>query len=187
VISVPELLEALARHEPADAAEKASLEKLRMLLETRRDPFTRDLPDHVTAGAVVARPAGEEFLLVFHRRLARWLQPGGHVEPEDASVLEAARREAREETGVRRLDAADGARVLDVDVHPVPPRRNRPAHVHYDVRYLFTTPDEPSAGATDEVRDVRWFSYAEARAAGADASLVRVLRKARARLTAASG
>ena len=66
----------------------------------RDDPFARDNPDgHVTGSAVVARPDGSAFLLVLHRKLGRWLQPGGHTEESDASVFGTALREAREETG----------------------------------------------------------------------------------------
>ena len=167
---------------PSDDAERASLDRVRTLLETAADPFTRAVPDHITGSAVVARPTGEAFLLVHHRRLGRWLQPGGHVEPEDASVFEAARREAREETGVGALDAPFGPRLLDVDVHPIPPRPDRPAHVHFDLRYLLTTSETRFAVQAEEVRRAAWFRLEEALAAGADASLERALRKARALL-----
>ena len=47
---------------------------------------------HVTASAVIARPDASEFLLVHHRKLARWLQPGGHTESSDASAFDAEGR-----------------------------------------------------------------------------------------------
>jgi 8-oxo-dGTP pyrophosphatase MutT (NUDIX family) len=178
-----ELLADLALYEAADAGDAAQLARVRALLEAAPDPFTRWVPEHVTASAVVARPAGESFLFVHHRRLERWLQPGGHVEPEDGSAFEAALREAREETGVLSLEAPFGPRILDLDVHPVPPKGGKPAHVHYDLRYLATTLEEGAAGATAEVRAVRWFPYEEALASAADESLARALRKARAWLS----
>ncbi len=172
------LLEELLSYAPSDAAEAASVERLRELLARAPDPFTRDVPDHVTASAVVARSDGSMFLLVHHRRLDRWLQPGGHVEPEDASVFEAARREAAEETGVTAFDAPSGGRILDVDVHPVPPRGGKPGHVHHDVRFLLTTTAEAVSPAAAEVRDARWFTAVEALAEGGDESVRRALRKA---------
>jgi 8-oxo-dGTP pyrophosphatase MutT (NUDIX family) len=183
VISAARLLKDLERYRPGDEPERASLESIRALLRTAADPFTRLLTDHVTGSAVVARPSGEAFLLVYHLRLERWLQPGGHVEDGDASIFETARREAREETGVAALEAPLGARVLDVDVHPIPPRPNRPAHVHFDLRYLLTTVEESFSVQAEEVRRAGWFSYEEALAAGVDGSLARALRKARAALT----
>jgi 8-oxo-dGTP pyrophosphatase MutT (NUDIX family) len=182
VIPAASLLLELDGFTPADASERASLERLRALLASAPDPFTRDETEHVTGSAVVSRPRAEAFLLVHHRRLGRWLQPGGHVEPGDASVFEAARREAREETGVTVLEAPLGPRPLDVDVHPIPPRPGRLAHVHFDIRYLLTTTEESFALQEDEVSGVAWFSLQEALAAGADASLARALQKARAAL-----
>lgn len=174
-----ELESALDGHAAQTAAEQTSLSRIRALLRSAPDPFTRDQPDHVTASAVVSRPDGSAFLLVDHRRLERWLQPGGHVEPEDASVFDAARREAVEETGIGELEAPFGDRILDVDVHPVPARGRKPAHVHYDVRFLFTTEAVSLVPRPDEVRGARWFAVAEALAPGNEESLTRALRKAR--------
>jgi 8-oxo-dGTP pyrophosphatase MutT (NUDIX family) len=172
----------LSDYRPEGAAEASSLERVRELVARAQDPFTRDVPDHVTASAVIARPDGSAFLLVHHRRLDRWLQPGGHVEPDDDSVLATALREAREETGVSRLRLPIGGRILDLDVHPIPRSGNRPAHVHYDIRHLATTEENPNAIAADEIRDARWFTLEEALASGADESLARALRKAQALL-----
>ncbi|MGE5277456.1 MAG: NUDIX hydrolase [Acidobacteriota bacterium] len=187
MIAREELLGRLESFRPEDAGERASLERIRELVRTAVDPFTRAARDHVTASAVVASPDGRRFLLVHHRRLDRWLQPGGHVEPEDASVYAAALREAREETGVREFESPAGAAVLDVDVHPIPARADRPEHVHFDLRHLLTTAQEDLSAAPEEVRAARWFSLEEALAAGVDASLGRALRKARRTLEIASG
>ncbi len=187
MIEVSRLVAGLAAYRPEDPSESRSLERIRTLLHSAADPFTRQERNHVTGSAVVARPNGEAFLLVHHRRLDRWLQPGGHVEAEDASVFETARREAREETGVLALDAPVGPRVLDVDVHPIPARANRPAHVHFDLRYLLTTREKGFSVQAEEVRQAAWFTLPEALAAGVDASLARALRKARSALQASRG
>jgi len=184
VIAIAPLLAELEAHRPADEAEQTSLRRIRALLSTAPDPFTRARTGHVTGSAVVARPSGGAFLLVHHRRLDRWLQPGGHVEESDRSVFETARREAREETGVGSLEAPLGPRVLDVDVHPIPARADRPAHVHFDLRYLLTTAETILMLQAEEVRGATWFSFEEALAAGVDASLERALSKARQALAA---
>ena len=176
------LLDELARHVPGDAREGACLEQIKALVSAAPDPFTRAQRDHVTGSAVITRPGGEAFLLIHHRRLDRWLQPGGHVEPDDASVFEAARREATEETGVAALDAPLGPLVLDCDVHPIPASADRPEHVHFDLRYLLTTREKSFAVQAEEVRRAAWFTLEEALAAGVDASLGRALQKAAARL-----
>jgi 8-oxo-dGTP pyrophosphatase MutT (NUDIX family) len=182
MIEANAILELLAAHRPQDDAERRSLERIRALVRSAADPFTRRERDHVTASAVIARPDGKAFLLVHHRRLDRWLQPGGHVEADDHSVFEAARREALEETGTRRFEAPIGERILDVDVHPIPASGDRPAHVHFDLRHLLTTSQETFEVQAAEVRRAAWFTLEDALAEGADASLERALRKARAEI-----
>jgi 8-oxo-dGTP pyrophosphatase MutT (NUDIX family) len=182
LIDKARLLEELGRYVPGDAADAESLAKIRDLLARAPDPFTRKQTEHITASAVVARPDGSAFLLVHHRRLDRWLQPGGHVEPEDESTLAAALREAREETGIESLEAPLRDRILDLDVHPIPAFPDRPPHVHFDLRYFATTRGDPPPLPSDEVLAARWFGLAEALAAGVDTSLARALKKAKALL-----
>ena len=173
------------------APEEDALRRFLVFLE-RPDPFRRGDPDgHVTASAVVARPGNVAgtgpaglhpsphfgVLLVFHRKLDRWLQPGGHIEPGDESVFAAAVREAREETGVVEFDAPLGDAILDLDVHPIPAFGDEPAHVHYDVRFLLTTPDGRALLA-----GVEWFTFGDVFPDDADGSLTRAVGKARKRL-----
>ena len=166
-------LETYRRSAPREAA----ISRFEAFLE-RADPFRRGDPDgHVTASAVLARPSADSFLLVFHRKLDRWLQPGGHVEPEDASVFDAALREAREETGIAALESPFADRILDVDVHAIPAFGNEAPHWHYDVRYLLTSTDGGSLAP-----GAAWFPLTEVGALDSDGSLERAVRKAIGRL-----
>ena len=177
-----DLSRALEEHAASDPRESESLSRIRRFLASAEDPFARENPQgHITASAVVARPDGSAFLVVFHRKLSRWLQPGGHTEEEDASAFDAALRETREETGLAELQTPLGQTIFDVDVHAIPARRRDPAHDHFDVRFLVTATGEPDPGAAeDPSRPMRWVSLEEARAAGADPSLARALEKAHA-------
>ena len=136
-----DLLEALAAYRPEDPRDEAVLLRFRDFL-ARPDPFFRgDREGHVTASAIVMLPPGDRVVLVSHRKLGGWLQPGGHVEPEDGSVFETALREVREETGLDRLESPLGRSILDLDVHAIPAFGDEPSHFHYDVRFLLTSED----------------------------------------------
>ena len=170
------LLRALDTYRGAEPGDEEALSRFRSFL-TRADPFRREDPDgHVTASAVVARP-GNEFLLVFHRKLDRWLQPGGHVESGDATVFDTAVREACEETGISEFEAPLGGAILDLDVHAIPAFGDEPAHSHFDVRFLLTAGNgaRPAPGAA-------WFPLAAVRPVDTDGSLVRAVLKAIKRL-----
>jgi len=186
-VNLADLLAALEGHTAATEEEVASLVRILRFLQEPADPFARANPKgHVTASAVIGRPDGSEFLLVHHRKLARWLQPGGHTESSDASAFDAALREAREETGISRFDTPLGRTILDVDVHAIPAHRREPAHSHFDVRYLLTSTEaarEHVASAEDPDRPMRWVSLEGARALNVDPSLTRALAKAHAMLS----
>jgi 8-oxo-dGTP pyrophosphatase MutT (NUDIX family) len=160
----------------AAPAEQAILDRFIGLLEGEADPFSRENTEHVTASTVIARASGAEALLRYHRRLGRWLQPGGHVEPEDDSVFDAALREAREETGIQNFRAPLGNRILDLDVHDIPGGVDQPPHRHYDVRYLLVAPSD--AEASDAHR-TRWVPFESLAGEDTEASLSRAAGKAR--------
>ncbi len=162
--------------------ERADLEEMLELLEAVNSPFDRDLfsPGHFTASGFVVSPELGALLMVHHRRLERWLQPGGHVDADDGSVEEAARREIEEETGIGSLERLGG--LLDIDVHPIPPRHEEPGHRHFDLRFAYTT-DETVLTKTDEVRDVRWVAFDRIASVGGDESVQRGVAKLRDRLT----
>lgn len=67
-------------------------------------PYRPDRPAvaELAAGAVLVRAGSDEILLLHHAGEQRWCLPKGHVEAGE-SIVDAARREVREETGIRRL------------------------------------------------------------------------------------
>jgi len=98
------------------------------------------LEGHLTGSAWVCSADGRAVLLLHHAKLDRWLQPGGHVDAEDSSLVETARREAMEECGIQSLELLSPA-IFDLDVHEIPARGTEPAHFHYDLRFLFRVPE----------------------------------------------
>lgn len=176
------LLAELATHQPADEAERAHLAQIRTFVAEHPAPFSRaHLHAHLTASAIVVDADGLRVALGHHRKLDRWLQPGGHGEPHETDALGAALREAFEETGIAGLLPHPRApRPLDVDVHEIPARGDVPRHLHLDLRYLVQAP--PGAGITrseEEHHAMRWFAWEDAEALRLDAPLLRALAKAR--------
>lgn len=109
----------------------------RAILRSHDGPFCSCRPDgHVTASAVVLSETMQRTLVVWHKRLKRWLQPGGHCEPSDQTVFEASRRECREETGLTELRPIS-PQPIDWDLHWIPESDRSAGHWHLDVRFGF--------------------------------------------------
>lgn len=126
------------------------------LLTSSPKAFSRDHfePGHFTASAFVLSEAGDELLLIFHRKLKMWLQPGGHIEARDGDLTVAARRELIEETNLQHFAVEEP--LFDLDVHEIPAWGDTPSHKHFDVRVLFRATD-PKVRAGDGVLLARWF------------------------------
>ena len=165
--------------------------RIRALVAAHADCFERTCrPGHVTASAWVTTPQCDRFLLVHHRKLGRWLQPGGHMDGR-ADVAAAALREVQEETGlsnirpanVRLADGGDELTPFDLDVHVIPARHDEvgdeieDAHEHHDVRLLVIAEGDLTPQVSDESHAVRWFTPAELLAAIDEESVLRLYRK----------
>ncbi len=161
----------------ADEVEAGHRSRLLELLDAGEAAFSRDsyVPGHVTASAFVLSPARDALLLIHHRKLDIWVQPGGHVDPGDAGVVEAARREVAEEVGLADLTLG-GEAIFDVDIHPIPARGDAPRHEHFDVRCLLHARGLDFA-ASDEVKAARWARRHELDALRTDESVRRAARK----------
>lgn len=154
--------------EPVDDREARSIASLLEALDRLPHPLDEDAdPTHITASAIVVGPRG--VLLHRHKRLAIWMQPGGHVDPDEAPA-DGAIREVAEETGLH-VDHLRGPHVVHVDVHPA-----AKGHVHLDLRYLVGGDDRDPAPPPGESPDVRWFGWDEALAI-ADPGLIGALRR----------
>jgi 8-oxo-dGTP pyrophosphatase MutT (NUDIX family) len=176
-------LQHLAAYAPFDAEEVEMRERMHRFVSENDACFDRALAiGHITASCwiVNALPAGErqrgQALLTWHKRLNRWLQMGGHIEAADRSLLDAALREAREESGLKRVRPLAAA-IFDLDVHLIPERKSEAAHFHYDVRFLLEAdPGEPLV-VSEESRDVAWVPLSGIAALNTDASMRRMVAK----------
>lgn len=172
-MDLPSLIAMLRAHQSADEQEATAVAAVLDLLDTYRLAAlgrTHFVPGHLTASGFVEGERG--VLLIHHDRLGRWMQPGGHFEPEDEGVEAAARREVEEETGI---DGLESLGLLDVDVHEIPAGRGEPAHLHFDLRWGFEGRGVPRAG--DGVVDAAWATAEELPVLGVDAGVERAVRR----------
>jgi len=144
---------------PIDTAEQECITQFLELFDGLADPFDQTAdPVHVTGSAIVTGPRG--VVLLRHKRLGLWLQPGGHVDPGETPWA-GALREAREETGLEvvfpTVDDEGVAPLVHVDVHP-----GGRGHTHLDLRYLVDGGDADPSPPEGESQEIAWFDWSAA-------------------------
>jgi len=135
---------------------------------------------HITGSALIVDHQGRT-LLTFHRKLQRWLQLGGHSNPDETNPAQTAMREAREESGLTDLvfDSTFGATPFDIDVHTIPARKAEAEHLHLDFRYLLRTEMPEQIICSDESDVLRWVPLIELDEYDFDPALKRAIDKIR--------
>lgn len=124
-------------------------ERLAPLLSFLESSNSRSVYDwnndgHVTVGGFVYARDDDKFLVLYHKDLDMYLYPGGHIDLEDKTLLDAVYREVFEETGISNLSLAPLCSLgmpIDIDIHLIPynERVGMREHYHYDFRYLYFT------------------------------------------------
>jgi 8-oxo-dGTP pyrophosphatase MutT (NUDIX family) len=133
---------------------------------------------HFTATAFIV-DSRKRTLLLWHKRLKRWMPPGGHLDP-DETPDEAAKRECKEETGLDvEIIGADQPDLfvgnpregtmlkkpiaMLLEEIPASPERDEPAHQHMDFLFVARPLDESQAVriAPEESSEMRWFDQRE--------------------------
>jgi 8-oxo-dGTP pyrophosphatase MutT (NUDIX family) len=130
------------------------------LLDAQPDGMFRHCqPDHLTGSALIVRRddgGNGEVLLVRHAKAGKWLQTGGHCEPTDTTLAQAALREAREESGIDALTV--DLVPLQLSRHHVPFCGPPPDGGHHlDVQFLVHAPAATEIQTGADADEVRWF------------------------------
>jgi 8-oxo-dGTP diphosphatase len=129
---------------------------------------------HYVATAYVYDKHTDQFLLVFHKKLEKWLPPGGHLDAGEEPHA-GALRELREETGlvgrIRNLLGTPNVSTPDIAQlpspfcvlsEPIPTVGSDEEHVHIDFVYAVEIDREQSLNVdAQEVSAARWFSWRE--------------------------
>ena len=169
-----DLLAAYGRQHPDEAATVAEFAELARA--EGADPYRRErLQGHFTASAWLVSGDGRRALLTHHRKLDRWLQPGGHADG-DRDLARAALREAGEESGLSALEV--DPELFDLDRHWIPERGAEPGHWHYDARFVVRATGSEDFVVGEESHDLAWHEIDDiANDPVSDASLRRMARK----------
>ncbi len=155
--------------------EEPLLSRFRNLLSVEDAFYRTGRPGHFTASALILDKARTQVLLVEHRKLGIWVQPGGHADGNE-NLEYAAGREVEEETGLSRW-FCDGT-ILDLDIHAIPRRKDEGPHDHYDVRFLFIANPQDAIAISEESTDLKWIPVAKIREYTEEESMLRMLGKA---------
>lgn len=136
---------------------------------------------HFTSSAFVTNKSKDKILLMKHKKLNKWLQPGGHADG-DENLMKVAIKELEEETGAKGkiISSVKGMKnvPLDISIHSIPEYKETSSHLHYDWRFLVEADDSIEIIENDESDSIKWFTLNEAKELVADNSgLIRMIKK----------
>ena len=170
------LTEKLSLYRSKYPSENSKVHACMQLLKGAQDCFLKNaFPGHFTGSAWTVNQSFTCTVLVLHRKLGKWVQPGGHADGE-RNLYHVARRELEEETGIM-ASPGQGVDIFDIDIHFIPAAGEEPPHHHYDIRFLFPVPEALHLRVSEESKDVRWISFDELEQYTIEESVLRMRMK----------
>jgi len=160
------LINALQLYVPYNEQEERDRDIMLQLLKTQDNILERENQTaHFSASSWLLNKEHTKVLMVYHNIYHSWSWTGGHADGE-ANLLEVAKREAMEETGIKNIitvsDEIYSVEILTVDGH-VKRGSYVPSHIHLNVTYLMEADEQEVLRVKpDENSGVRWFFLDEA-------------------------
>ena len=140
---------------PQGSADESLRHTMLAFLDSNPDACLRaNAAGHFTASSLMLDRSGTHVLLTLHPKVGRWIQLGGHCEPTDDTIVDAAMREATEESGI--ADLTIDPVLLSAHTHPITCSLGTPTR-HLDLRFLVRARDGARAVRSDESTDLRWW------------------------------
>ena len=171
-----QLLKLIVDYAVKNPVEKSCANQITEFIVQYDTCFNRTLvAGHMTGSAWIVNYAGIHTLLTHHKKLNKWLQPGGHADG-DSDILRVAKREADEESGLKRLTVEDG-QIFDIDIHQIPARADEPQHLHYDIRFVFRAMESEEFIVSEESHDLSWVEISKLEDYNAEESMMRMAKK----------
>lgn len=128
---------------------------------------------HFTASGYVLNKKKTKVLLIKHKKLNKWLPPGGHVEQGELPH-ETLLRELEEETGVKAKFISYGLTVqfdrkkewmmpspYFTMLQLIPKNPKEKEHLHYDFNYILIAENDIKTPDPHESQNIGWFSLKE--------------------------
>lgn len=114
---------------------------------------------HMTSSGLILNKTLDKVLMIHHNIYGTWTWTGGHADGE-SDLLKVALKEAREETGVKRLEALD-EKIASIDILPVWGHHKRgtyvSAHLHLNTSYVLIADETDELVINhEETSGVKW-------------------------------
>ena len=160
------LINALQIYVPYNEQEERDRDIMLQLLKTQENILERENQTaHFSASSWLLNKEHTKVLMIYHNIYHSWSWTGGHADGE-ANLLEVAKRETMEETGIKNIitvsDEIYSVEILTVDGH-VKRGSYVPSHIHLNVTYLMEADEQEVLRVKpDENSGVKWFFLDEA-------------------------
>jgi len=172
-------MEELKQYIPHTEEEIIFKSNMLKLLELKGDKaFSRNnIEAHFTASAWIINPTTQEVLLIHHKKLNKWLQPGGHADGEK-DLEKVARKEAIEETNLKNLRLISNE-IFDIDIHLIPANKGIPDHYHFDIRFVYFCSSKENTQINHESNAFRWIDINKVESLTKEPSISRMVKKSK--------